>query len=85
MKPGSIRLFVKPGCPWCREAKDWLDEHGLRYETVNVIADAAAFAEMERLSGQTLAPVIAVDGHVLADFGAPELAAWWAARWFPTP
>ena len=52
MKPGRIRLFIKPGCPWCHEAMDWLDERGLRYETINVLADAAAWAEMERLSGQ---------------------------------
>ena len=32
---------------------------------------------MERLSGQTLAPVIAVDGQVLADFGARELVVFW--------
>lgn len=32
---------------------------------------------MVRLSGQTLAPVIEVDGAVLADFGPEELAAFW--------
>jgi monothiol glutaredoxin len=32
---------------------------------------------MYRLSGQTLAPVIDVNGTVLADFGARELAAFW--------
>jgi monothiol glutaredoxin len=32
---------------------------------------------MFQLSGQTLAPVIEVDGEVLADFGADELAEFW--------
>jgi hypothetical protein len=32
---------------------------------------------MFRLSGQTLAPVIEVDGQVLADFVARELAEFW--------
>ena len=32
---------------------------------------------MERISGQTLAPVIEVDGKVLADFGARELVVFW--------
>jgi len=32
---------------------------------------------MYRLSGQTLAPVIDVDGRVLADFGSRELANFW--------
>ena len=29
------------------------------------------------LTGQSKAPCIDVDGHVLADFGADELEAWW--------
>ncbi len=51
----------------------WLDEHDIKYETLDVIADDAAFAEMVRLSGQELAPVMDVDGRVLANFGPEEL------------
>jgi len=46
----------------------WLDERGIEYEEVDVIADETAFDEMIRLSGQELAPVIDVDGEILADF-----------------
>ena len=77
MAPQKIRLFIKPYCGWCRQAMDWLDSHGVPYETLDVIADEAAFQEMYRLSGQTLAPVIDVEGKVLADFGARELATFW--------
>ncbi len=52
---------------------DWLDEHGIKYETIDVMADEAAFDEMIRLSGQELAPVIEADGKVLADFGPEQL------------
>ena len=55
----------------------WLDEHDIDYEKIDVIADEAAFDEMVRLSGQELAPVIEVDGKVLADFGPEELAKFW--------
>ena len=51
----------------------WLDEHDVEYEKIDVIASEAAFAEMVRLSGQELAPVIEVDGQVLADFGPEQL------------
>jgi hypothetical protein len=33
--------------------------------------------EMVNLSGQRLAPVIDVDGQILADFGPEELAEFW--------
>ena len=41
------------------------------------MADEAAFDEMIQLSGQTLAPVIDVDGEILADFGPEDLARFW--------
>jgi glutaredoxin len=75
--PDSVRLYVKPGCPWCDEATEWLDRRGVRYEVLDVIRDAAARREMFELTGQTRAPSIDVDGHILADFGADELEAWW--------
>jgi glutaredoxin 3 len=77
MKTRKIRLFVKPYCGWCDEARRWLDNHSVQYEVLNVIADPVARKEMVRLSGQTLAPVIDVDGMVLADFGAEELEEFW--------
>jgi glutaredoxin len=55
----------------------WLDEHDVEYEKIDVIASEAAFEEMVRLSGQELAPVIEVEGKVLADFGPEELARFW--------
>ena len=76
VKSKRIRLFIKPYCPWCHRAARWLNERDLRYETIDVISDEAAYEEMIRLSGQDLAPVIDVEGEVLADFGPEELAAF---------
>lgn len=73
----NIRLFIKPWCPWCHQAVQWLDAHGIRYETLDVTSDPEAYQEMQEISGQTMAPVIDVDGKILADFGATELAAFW--------
>lgn len=78
----KVRLFIKPFCPWCDEAIDWLDERGIRYEQLDVTADRAARDEMFRLTGQTRAPSIDVDGHILADFGADELEEWWKENKF---
>jgi glutaredoxin len=77
VKSKPIRLFIKPYCPWCHRAERWLTDHDVEYEAIDVISDEAAFEEMIRLSGQDLAPVIDVDGEILADFGPEELAAFW--------
>jgi glutaredoxin 3 len=73
----KIRLFCKPRCGWCDKARAWLDARGIQYEYIDVIADAKAFKEMVKLSGQSLAPVMDVDGRILADFGPEELAPFW--------
>ena len=77
VKPKRIRLFIKPYCGWCHKAVRWLVGQEVVYEKVDVIADEAAFDEMIRLSGQELAPVIEVDGEILADFGPEQLAEFW--------
>jgi glutaredoxin len=77
MKPENIRLFIKPYCGWCTQAMDWLESRGVTYEKLDVITDGRAYNEMRDLSGQTMAPVIDVDGEILADFGVEELEAWW--------
>jgi len=77
VNPKQIRLFIKPYCPWRERAILWLDKRDIEYKTLDVNADDAAFDEMIELSGQTLAPVIDVDGKVLADFGPEQLAKFW--------
>lgn len=73
MQPIPPVLYTKIGCPWCAEAREVLDRRGIGYIEQCVTTDAAAFAEMRRLSGQSKAPVLDWSGSVLADFGAVEL------------
>ncbi len=80
-----IRLFIKPYCGWCHKAIRWLDDHDVEYEKIDVLASEAAFEEMTRLSGQTLAPVIDVNGQILADFGPDELERFWNKLSQPKP
>jgi glutaredoxin len=66
-------LYVKPGCPWCHEAIEYLDDHGIGYHQKDVTSDSAARAEMLKKSGQTKAPTFDWRGKILADFGVDEL------------
>jgi len=69
----SVKLYSKPLCGWCQEAKAYLKQHNIPFESVDVAADPAAYAEMQKLSGQAYVPVIVVDGKVLADFDVAAL------------
>jgi len=67
-------LYIKRGCPWCDMAEEWLAQHDHPYQAIDVLSDPAAFAEMRRISGQSLAPVlVTAESRVLSDFGPEEL------------
>lgn len=73
----AVRLFIKPYCGWCHEAIAWLDQRGVDYEKLDVTSNRDHWDEMIRLTGQTSAPCIDVDGQILADFGTDELEEFW--------
>ncbi len=77
MKPQHVRLFVKTGCGWCRDASQWLEAKGIPYDLIDVTSNRAGRQEMHQLSGQTLAPVLQADGRILADFDTGQLATFW--------
>jgi len=66
-------LYVKQGCPWCEEAEEKLHELGVPYERREVRSNPEFFKEMREISGQSKAPVLDLDGCILADFGPEEL------------
>lgn len=78
--PSQVKLFVKPYCGWCRQAIRWLQARGVSHETLDVEANHEAMLEMIEKSGQTLAPVIEMNGAILADFDTDELAKFWTEQ-----
>ena len=66
-------FYTKTCCPWCAEPREVLDRESIAYDEKVVIGNADAYSEMEKLSGQTKAPVLDLSGEILADFGAVEL------------
>ena len=73
MTTKSLILYVKAGCPGCRMARDYLQNHGYQYELTDVSRDRAAFEELKRISGQTFTPTLAWDNLVLSDFSPEDL------------
>lgn len=68
-----MKLYIKPGCPWCTDAVRWLDREGYKYETLNVLRDGDAYARMREISGQSLTPTLEIGEKVLPDFDTKQL------------
>ncbi|MBV8532604.1 MAG: glutaredoxin family protein [Verrucomicrobia bacterium] len=74
MSSRSMTLYVKPGCPWCRLAEEYLDERGYNYQRLDVRQDPEAYHELKRVSGQLYTPTLVFENLLLTDFEPDELA-----------
>ena len=69
-----MTLYVKPWCPWCIEAVDWLEAKGYQFRELDLLSEPDAYARMRRISKQSLTPTLETgDGRVLPDFDVAQL------------
>ncbi|MBI4023861.1 MAG: glutaredoxin family protein [Verrucomicrobia bacterium] len=75
-QPQKITLYSRALCSWCMDAKAWLDKIGWPCEVCDTGKDPAARQKAIEISGQTLVPVIEIDGLTLGDFDTVQLEAF---------
>ncbi|RLJ07425.1 MAG: NrdH-redoxin [Candidatus Aenigmatarchaeota archaeon] len=69
----KVRVYTTPVCPWCERVKQFLREHGVEFEEVNVMEDRKAAIEMIEKSGQMGVPVIEIDGQIVVGYNPERL------------
>jgi glutaredoxin 3 len=67
----DIRLFTKPGCSYCVEAKEWLQQHGCPFEVLEITKNVQVLREWRELSGGVGVPVLAHGKDLVIGF-SPE-------------
>jgi glutaredoxin 3 len=67
----DIRLFTKPGCPYCVDAKEWLQQHGCPFEALEITQNVQVLREWRELSGGVGVPVLARGKDLVIGF-SPE-------------
>ncbi len=74
VQPRSVVLYCRPGCIDCRLARRFLEQHGVPFIEVNVLATPAAEAKVrEWTGGPLISPVFDIDGTIVIDFNREEL------------
>jgi glutaredoxin len=67
----EIRLFTKPGCPYCVDAKAWLEQNGCPFEALDITKDVKVLREWRELSGGVGVPVLTHGKDLVIGF-SPE-------------
>ncbi len=63
-----IKVFSTPFCIYCVSLKQFLKEHNIEFEEIDVSKDKVAQEEMIKKSGQMGVPVIEIDGEIIVGF-----------------
>ncbi len=71
----EVKVFTTPTCPYCRMAKKFLDDNGIKYREFNVAEDKAAREEMSRKCHSLAVPTICFDDEILVGFDEAQLRA----------
>ena len=68
-------LYIKSGCPWCREALSFFNGQGIQVQVSDVNANSKDMDAMLALSGQTKTPTFEFEDFMVADFDVDEFLA----------
>jgi glutaredoxin 3 len=69
----TVKVYSTPVCPWCERAKQFLKEHNIPFEEIDVSMNHQAALEMIQKSGQQGVPVIEIDGKMIVGFDKEAL------------
>jgi len=69
----QVKVYTTPACPYCYTLKEFLKEHNVEFEEIDVSQNEAARDEMIKKTGQLAAPVIEIDGQVIAGFDKEKI------------
>lgn len=65
----TVKIFTKPGCPYCAAAMADLQARKVPFEQIDAQGDLQAREEMRRLSGGLKVPtIVQPDGSVTVGF-----------------
>jgi len=74
--PPEITVYLKTFCGWSEGVRAIMRKYGLKHEEKDVTKNPAFRMEMEQRSGQSLAPCVEINGHMLADVSGAEVEKW---------
>ncbi|HLC92987.1 MAG TPA: glutaredoxin domain-containing protein [archaeon] len=64
----EVKIYSTPTCVYCRHAKKFFEENGVKYSEFDVSADEKRAEEMFAKSGQIGVPVLDIGGKIIVGY-----------------
>lgn len=68
-----VRVYITPNCPYCFTLKEFLKEHHIVFEEIDVSQDKKALDEMIEKSGSYEVPIIEIDSQIVVGFNKEKI------------
>ncbi len=69
-----VKVYSTPTCPYCVTLKEFLKEHNIEFEDIDVSQDDKARDEMIKRSGQMGVPVVEINGDIVIGFDKEKIS-----------
>ncbi|MFH0954642.1 MAG: glutaredoxin family protein [Candidatus Micrarchaeota archaeon] len=69
----TVIVYSTLTCPYCVMVKDYLKQHKVEFEDVNLSVSQDRVDEMIQKSGQTGVPVLDIDGRIIVGFNRNKI------------
>lgn len=70
----KVRIFSTPTCPYCVTLKEFLKEHNINFEDIDVSQNKKALDEMVKKSGQMGVPVVEINDQIIVGFDKEKIS-----------
>ncbi|MDP3764119.1 MAG: glutaredoxin domain-containing protein [bacterium] len=70
----NIKIYSTPTCAYCHAEKEFLREHNIEFQDLDVFSDAKAREEMIQKTGQLGVPVTDIDGKIIIGFDRAKIS-----------
>jgi len=68
-----VKIFTTPICPYCFTLKEFLKEHKVSFEEIDVSKDEKTRDYMVEKTGKMEVPVVEIDGEIVVGFDKPKI------------
>jgi len=69
----KVRVYTTVTCPYCFTLKEFLKEHKVSFEEIDVSKNEKARDEMIKKSGSLEAPIIEINGEIVVGFDKEKI------------
>jgi glutaredoxin-like YruB-family protein len=69
-----VKVYITPVCPYCVTLKQFLKEHNIEFQEIDVSQDEKLQDELIEKTGQMGVPIIDIEGQLIVGFDRAKIS-----------